>query len=113
MRTDATNPIAANQAAGVEFATASVSSPGLESYLSLNTQDPQAVAQIEQVITLLIDDLTYNNLVDQGYLTVTFTAEQAQAQWHYINTVKDSNYQVLSTRSKQLSVNAGSRQLIS
>ena len=113
LRTDATNPIAANQAAGVEFATASVSSPGLESYLSLNTQDPQAVAQIEQVITLLIDDLTYNNLVDRGYLTVTFTAEQAQAQWHYINTVKDSNYQVLSTRSKQLSVNAGSRQLIS
>lgn len=105
--TDDSNPVSAKAAAGVEFATSSVSSPGLENYLALNTQPSEAVAQIEQVIALLVNDLAYNNLVERGYLTVTFTQQQALAQWHYVSSVKTADYTLLSERQKALSVQAG------
>ena len=105
--TDASNPVSAKAAAGVEFATSSVSSPGLENYLALNTQSNEAVAQIEQVIALLVNDLAYNNLVERGYLTVTFTQQQALAQWHYVSSVKTADYTLLNERQKALSVQAG------
>ena len=105
--TDAANPIAASQNAGVEFATSSVSSPGLEEYLALNTQGPEATAQMEQVIPLLVNDLIYNNLVDRGYLTVTFTPEQATANWHYVSSIKTASYEMLTERSKELRMLAG------
>ncbi|MGO2130730.1 MAG: alkaline phosphatase D family protein [Pseudoalteromonas prydzensis] len=105
--TDAANPIAASQNAGVEFATSSVSSPGLEEYLALNTQGAEATAQMEQVIALLVNDLVYNNLVDRGYLTVTFTPEQATAKWHYVSSIKTASYEMLTERSKELRMLAG------
>lgn len=105
--TDAANPIAASQNAGVEFATSSVSSPGLEEYLALNTQGPEVTAQMEQVIPLLVNDLIYNNLVDRGYLTVTFTPEQAEAKWHYVSSIKTASYEMLTARSKELRMLAG------
>ena len=104
---DSTNPIAASQNAGVEFATPSVSSPGLEEYLALNTQGPEATAQIEQVIALLVNDLIYNNLVDRGYLTVTFTPEQATANFNYVSSIKKATYEMQTDRSKELYVVAG------
>ncbi len=105
--TDAANPIAASQNAGVEFATSSVSSPGLEEYLALNTQEPEVTAQMEQVIALLVNDLIYNNLVDRGYLTVTFTPEQATAKWNYVSSIKTASYEMQTERSKELRMLAG------
>ncbi|MCQ8879794.1 alkaline phosphatase D family protein [Pseudoalteromonas shioyasakiensis] len=107
LTTDASNPIAASQNAGVEFATSSVSSPGLEEYLALNTQGPEATAQMEQVIPLLVNDLVYNNLVDRGYLTVTFTPEQAEAKWNYVSSIKTASYEMQTERSKALHMLAG------
>jgi len=107
LTTDASNPIAASQNAGVEFATSSVSSPGLEEYLALNTQGPEATAQMEQVIPLLVNDLMYNNLVDRGYLTVTFTPEQAEAKWNYVSSIKTASYEMQTERSKALHMLAG------
>ncbi|MFT6789443.1 MAG: alkaline phosphatase D [Pseudoalteromonas rhizosphaerae] len=107
LTTDASNPIAASQNAGVEFATSSVSSPGLEEYLALNTQGPEATAQMEQVIPLLVNDLIYNNLVDRGYLTVTFTPEQATAKWNYVSSIKTASYEMQTERSKELRMLAG------
>ena len=48
---------------GVEFATPGVSSPGMESYLKLNDQQAQKLAQ---ALTLLIEDLTFCNLHQRG-----------------------------------------------
>lgn len=107
LTTDASNPIAASQNAGVEFATSSVSSPGLEEYLALNTQEPEVTAQMEQVIALLVNDLIYNNLVDRGYLTVTFTPEQATAKWNYVSSIKTASYEMQTERSKELRMLAG------
>ncbi|WP_133491750.1 alkaline phosphatase [Alcanivorax sp. 24] len=93
------------QSVGVELATASVSSPGLESYLQLPAE---AVPQAEQAITLLVDDLQYLNASQRGYLRVTFTAEKARADWRFVSTVKSSDYQVDEARGHSMTVQAGS-----
>ena len=107
LKTDASNPIAASQNAGVEFATSSVSSPGLEKYLALNTQGPEVTVQMEQVLALLVNDLAYSNLADRGYLTVTFTQEQASAKWNYVSSIKTTSYEMQTERSKELRMLAG------
>ncbi|MAH30759.1 MAG: alkaline phosphatase, partial [Marinobacter sp.] len=74
---------------GVEFATASVSSPGLEDYLGL----PDAlIADAEQGIGLLVDGLDYLNINQRGYMVVTFTQDEALANWYFVDTVKSREY---------------------
>lgn len=99
-------------AVGVEFATASVSSPGLESYPAV---PPEAVGQTEQVITTLVDPLRYLNANQRGYLILTFTDEQAQADWRFVDTVKQRDYAMDDTRAKTLvtRIGAANRRLIS
>lgn len=109
--TAANNPLAANSHAGVEFATSSVSSPGMEEYLSLDTSNPQAIAQTEQVIGLLIDHLHYTNLTDRGFLTLTFSRNYVDAQWHYVSSVKQRDYQMLENRRHTMRVWAGANRL--
>ncbi len=65
--------------AGVEFATSSVSSPGMEKYLSI----PMGYeASTESGIESLVEDLQYFNSSQRGYMVVTFTADAATAQWY-------------------------------
>ncbi len=75
---------------GAEFATASVSSPGLESFFD---NDPTAIGGIEAANTALIDDLNYLNASDRGFLEVIFDAGSAKAEWKFIATLatKDIN----------------------
>ena len=84
---------------GVELATSSVSSPGLEKYLSIPMQQLQA---FEFAFTSLIDELNYCNLNQRGYLKVRFTAEQVQADWIFVDTIKNKEYIVDETRSHQV-----------
>ncbi|ONF43524.1 alkaline phosphatase [Marinobacter lutaoensis] len=93
---------------GVEFATASVSSPGLEAYLGL---PPEMVAAAEQAIGLLVDDLDYLNINQRGYLVVTFEPEQARADWHFVDTVKSRDYSEDASRAVSRRVPVGGRQL--
>lgn len=91
-------------AAGVEFATASVTSPGLEEYLGVPAD---LIGQTEQAITTLVDDLKYLNANQRGFMVVTFTAEEAQADWHYVSTVKTRQYTLDEARSKTLVTRRG------
>ncbi|MBW3198246.1 alkaline phosphatase D family protein [Marinobacter nauticus] len=81
---------------GVEFATASVSSPGLEDYLGLTDA---TIAGAEKGIGLLVDGLDYLNINQRGYMVVTFTQEEARANWYFVDTVKSQEYTVDSSRS--------------
>ncbi|MBU6953052.1 alkaline phosphatase [Hahella sp. HN01] len=83
---------------GVEFATASVSSPGLETYLSL-PDDATTIAQTELGVTTLVSDLQYLNVNQRGYLLTTFTADEARADWRFVDTVKSPTYQLAAARS--------------
>ncbi|MGB0895544.1 MAG: alkaline phosphatase D family protein [Parashewanella sp.] len=93
-----------NDVVGVEFATASVSSPGLENYLKLK---PEEVPATERVITNLIADLKYANLMDRGLMTVTFTQEKVDAQWHYVDSVHNRAFKENTARQFAASSTAG------
>ena len=84
-------------AIGVEFAVASVTSPGLEEYLAL---PPTLVEQTEQAIVGLVDDLQYLNASQRGYMLVTFTPAEARADWRFVTTIKDQDYSVDETRTE-------------
>ena len=53
----------------------------------------------EQAIGLLVDDLDYLNVNQRGYMVVTFTPEEARADWHFVDTIKSREYQVDAARS--------------
>ncbi|MDF6011999.1 alkaline phosphatase D family protein [Vibrio harveyi] len=80
-----------NNPVGVEFATSSVSSPGLEEYLAL---EPVAIAQMEYTLPHLVSELQWTDIKQRGFMRVTFTPEKAQSTWCMLSSVKDKNYQV-------------------
>ncbi len=80
-----------NNPVGVEFATSSVSSPGLEEYLAL---EPVAIAQMEYTLPHLVSELQWTDIKQRGFMHVTFTPEKAQSTWYMLSSVKDKNYQV-------------------
>lgn len=76
---------------GFELATSSVTSPGMEAYFQMNADTAQGLAE---GLTLLIDDLQYCNLHQRGFLTVTATAADLQAEWTFIDSVHTRDYQI-------------------
>ena len=88
---------------GLELATSSVSSPGLEKYLNIPLAQLQ---QFELAFKTLIDELNYCNLNQRGYLTVHFTAQQMQANWVFVSTIKDRQYTVDHDRAYQVLVDS-------
>ncbi|MFV5660763.1 alkaline phosphatase D family protein [Acinetobacter pittii] len=89
--------------AGVELATSSVSSPGLEKYLSIPLAQLQ---QFEFAFTTLIDELAYCNLNQRGYLMVTLDDKQVLSDWIFVDSIKNAEYKVDSSRSYQLVLDA-------
>ncbi len=81
---------------GEEFATQSVSSPGLETYLS--TLPP---AQIKAIFEGVIDDLKWMDASRRGFLKMTFTPSQAKAEWVFINTISSRTYSVNTPASSE------------
>lgn len=72
---------------GHEFATTSVSSPGMEEYLA-----SLSPAQTQQIFKGVVDDLKYADTARRGFMVVRFTPSEASAQWHYVSTVKSRQY---------------------
>jgi alkaline phosphatase D len=89
---------------GVEFATSSVSSPGLEYYLGLSDAEMPAT---EAAIVGLIADLKYANLKDRGYLLLTFTQDEVRSDWQYVDTILNKTFARLDTRGYSASSVAG------
>lgn len=84
---------------GVELATSSVSSPGLEKYLSIPLAQ---LKQFEMAFTTLIDELNYANLNQRGYLKVTFTDQQMLSEWMFLNTIKEQQFEIDQSRGYTL-----------
>lgn len=74
---------------GREFATSSVTSPGLEKYLNI---DASAIGGFETAMQILIDGLNYLNASDRGYLTVHFTSSTVESKWNFVTTVFNENF---------------------
>ncbi|MBS7565791.1 alkaline phosphatase D family protein [Mucilaginibacter sp. Bleaf8] len=88
------------QKAGVEFATASVTSPGFEAIFGSN---PQTVAGFEQANALLIDDLQYMDATRRGYIMATFSASEAKSEWRYVNTIASKNTATVTSKTVTVS----------
>ncbi|WP_432451975.1 MULTISPECIES: alkaline phosphatase D family protein [unclassified Agarivorans] len=95
---------ASSAVVGVEFATSSVSSPGLEEYLAI---DEAAVPNVEAGLVSLIDGLKYMNVNNRGFLTVTFSQTSASADWYFVDTILSTHYQPLTARQMRATTTAG------
>ncbi|WP_171019034.1 alkaline phosphatase D family protein [Microbulbifer harenosus] len=69
---------------GLEFATPSVTSPGMETYLKL---DEQAARELADGMSLLVDDLQYCNLHQRGYMSLTFRRDGIEVEWKYVDNI--------------------------
>ncbi|WP_423186512.1 alkaline phosphatase D family protein [Alishewanella sp. d11] len=78
---------------GVEFATPSVSSPGMEKYLNIAPEQASALAQ---AFSMLITDLQWCNLHQRGFMQITVSHEQVACDWRFIDTVLSDTYQVVA-----------------
>ena len=77
------NLATADGKAGVEFGGHSVTSPGLESYLSGATADVAARALRETN-----SQLQWTDTSNRGYMTVALTPEKAVSTWHFLDTIR-------------------------
>lgn len=80
---------------GVEFATSSVSSPGLEYYLGIEA-DQQSVT--EAGIVDLVEGLKYTNLRDRGFMVLSFDHYQVRSDWHYVDTLMSPDFSEASDK---------------
>lgn len=87
---------------GTEFATSSVTSPGLEVFLGIDSQE--AAVQTEFGLTTLIDGLDYINVSQRGFLTLTVTRQNTVATWTFVDTILSKDYSVDTTRSHSVTV---------
>jgi len=78
---------AAGRAAGVEFATPGVSSPGLET--SRLTDTP---AQMEQWFLANCPGLRYAETEHRGFMVLTATPGSCRADWHFLSGVESRDY---------------------
>lgn len=69
---------------GVEFATHSVSSPGMESYVGLT---PESGTRMAQALPVLIDELQYCQLTDRGFMELNVRRDEMRVSWHFLDDV--------------------------
>ncbi|MDM0057691.1 alkaline phosphatase D family protein [Variovorax fucosicus] len=85
---------ATGQRVGVEFACASISSPGLEILLPL-ISGPALTEAFPKMVT----DLRYAETSKRGYLVLTLTPAEARADWTEVSTVFSRSYTARVARS--------------
>ena len=76
------------QKVGEEFATSSVSSPGLENYLTIPP------ANVKAIFEGVVNDLNWMDASRRGYLKMTVTPLEVQGEWLFIDTILSKTYNV-------------------
>ncbi|MFV8816535.1 alkaline phosphatase D family protein [Haliea sp. E17] len=90
---------AAGDIVGVEIAAPSVTSPGAEAAIGATN-----AALFGSVVTTLVDDLGYANLINRGYLEVGFAPEALEARWRFVDTIDSVDYSIDAAAEKVVSV---------
>jgi alkaline phosphatase D len=78
---------AAGKKVGVEFATASVSSPGFERTLPL-----VSTVLLQDAFPKMVPDLRYAETSKRGYIVLTLTQKEARSDWIQVSTVFSHSY---------------------
>ena len=90
------------QAAGVEFAGQSVTSPGLEAYFADSAAIPRALVGANP-------QMAWMNADRRGYMTVHLTPEKATSNWHMLDSIMVRGGHLSGTHT--MSVQHGARTL--
>jgi len=98
---------ASDMPVGVEFAVASVSSPGIERVLT--GEDPR---QLAASLTQLIEPLAFADTSRRGYMVVTVTPAECRCDWVFVSTVLSREYEVVPGPSWRTLPGAGQRRLM-
>lgn len=85
------------RAAGVEFATHSVTSPGFESILKL--ANPNELATTLRSIN---PGLVFSDTHRRGYVSLTLTREQVVGRWHFLRTIRERSTALDETREARV-----------
>ncbi|HSM21354.1 MAG TPA: alkaline phosphatase D family protein, partial [Rubrivivax sp.] len=80
------DPALAGVKVGEEFATSSVSSPGLEAYLALPSE------QVKGIFEGVVDDLNWVDPARRGWLKMSFTATEAKGEWVFVDTIASTDF---------------------
>jgi alkaline phosphatase D len=91
---------------GVEFATASVTSPGMEG--AYPDRDPEDVASM---MVDLIEPLYYAQTSKRGYMVITASHEQVRCDWRFVDTVFKHEFTASTDRSLRVLAGPGNRRL--
>ncbi len=87
--------VTSDGAAGVEFGGHSVTSPGIESYLTGANPDVAATA-----LTETNPQLQWADTAHRGYMTVTLTPERATSTWHFLDTIRAKSIAMMGSKSQ-------------
>ena len=98
---------AAGANVGVEFATASVSSPGFERVLPLVSS-----VVLEDAFVDIVPDLRYAELSGRGYVVLTLTPGEARGDWVEVDTVWSRSYEARTVKTLRTLPGNGNRTLL-
>jgi len=98
---------AAGRRVGVEFACASVSSPGFERLLPLISNDLLADGFLK-----MVRDLRFAETSHRGYVVLTLTPSEARADWVEVNTVFSRSYTARLAKSLHALPGAGQLEVL-
>ena len=51
-------------------------------------------------LSLLINDLEYCDLSQRGYMLLTLTNEQVNAEWRYVDNIESPSYNIVNPHQK-------------
>jgi alkaline phosphatase D len=94
-------------AVGVEFATSSVTSPGLEAFFP--TENPQTLAR---GLEALIGPLVYTDSSQRGYMIVTASAAECRADWRFVDTIYNRTFTAATGKSLRVLPGAANRKVV-
>lgn len=97
---------AAGAAVGVEFATPSVSSPGME-----GAYPDMSAELVSQMMVDMIEPLYYAQTSKRGYMIVTATHDQVRCDWRFVDTVHSRAFTAATERSLRTLAGPGNRNL--
>ncbi|MEJ6005944.1 alkaline phosphatase D family protein [Paucibacter sp. AS339] len=92
---------------GVEFATASVSSPGIEAYVGKD-----AAPLLAPALTEWVGPLTWADTSRRGFLVITATAQDCRAEWVFVSDIASRSYSASVDQTMRVRPGAGHRALL-
>jgi alkaline phosphatase D len=98
---------AAGQHVGVEFATASISSPGFERTLPLISS-----VILEDAFPEMVPDLRYAECSHRGYVMLTLTPTEARGEWVQVDTVLSRSYEARTVKTLRTLPGASNRTVL-